>query len=211
MNTSTEYSPSAASYSGPTEGINNGNWFFFSFQTWIIIILVLAFLGINVFLYLGNGIKQITSFLKPILKLIGYATMTTVEQTAETAKIGVKAGVKATATGLDEVDEGTKDVIKGKRATSSLSTETPAKSGSKKSCADDSENLQVALDDAAKSSTVVPDTADSSIQGLGKAGWCFVGKDKDVRKCAEVGVNDDCMSGDIFPTKALCMNPNIRK
>ena len=211
MNTSTEYSPSAASYSGPTEGINNGNWFFFSFQTWIIIILVLAFLGINVFLYLGNGIKQITSFLKPILKLIGYATVATAEQTGETAKIGIKAGVKTTSAGLDELDEGTKDVIKGKRANSSLSTETLKKSHKKESCVDDNKNLKVALDDAAKSSTVVPDTADSSIQGLGKAGWCFVGKDKNVRKCAEVGVNDDCMSGDIFPTKTLCMNPKIRK
>ena len=235
MNTSTvyspsssNYSPSAISYSGLTEG-SNGNWFFFSFQTWIIIILVLAFLGINVFLYLGNGINQLTAFLKPILGLIGYATAITAEQTGDTAKTGVKAGAKASgdvastglnvaAKGINVVAEGTTDIIKrtadiikGKPASSSLSTETIKKTDKKESCADDSENLQVALNDAAKSSTVVPDTADSSIQGLGKAGWCFVGQDKDVRKCAEVGVNDDCMSGSIFPTKDLCLNPNIRK
>ena len=98
MNTSTDYSPNYSnSYSGSglNEGSNNGNWFFFSFQTWIIIILVLAFLGINVFIYLGNGIEQITTFLKPILALIGYATAITAEQTGETAKTGVKAGAKA--------------------------------------------------------------------------------------------------------------------
>ena len=232
MNTTTDYSPNYSnsnSYSGSTEGINNGNWFFFSFQTWIIIILILSFLGINVFLYLGNSIEQVTTFLKPILKLIGYATVVTAEQTGDTAEIGVKAGAKASgdvaatglnvaAKGLDVVAEGTTDIlkrtadiIKGKPASSSLSTDTPAKSDAKESCADDSENLKVALDDAAKSSTVVPDTADSSIQGIGKAGWCFVGQDKDVRKCAEIGVNEECMSGSIFPTKDLCMNPNIRK
>lgn len=228
MNTSTDYSPSAASYSGLSEG-SNSNWFFFSFQTWIIIILVLAFLGINVFLYLGNGINQVTAFLKPILTLFGYATVITAEQTGETAKTGIKAGAKVSgdvaatglnvaAKGIDVVAEGTTDIIKrtadiiqGKPATSSLSTETPAKPDKKESCLDDNENLQIALNDAAKSSTVVPDTADSSIQGLGKAGWCFVGEDKDIRKCAEIGVNEQCMSGNIFPTKDLCMNPNIRK
>jgi hypothetical protein len=232
MNTSTDYNPissnyASSSYSG--SGETSSNWFFFSFQTWIIIILILSFLGINVFIYLGNGIEQITTFLKPILKLIGYATVITAEQTGETAETGVKAGAKASgdiaatglnvaAKGIDVAAEGTTDIIKrtadlikGNPASSSLSTGTPAKSDSKESCVDDSENLQYALNDSAKSSTVVPDTADSSIQGIGKAGWCFIGKDKDVRKCAEVGVNDDCMSGDIFPTKDLCMNPNIRK
>ena len=232
MNTSTDYSPNYSnSYSGSglNEGSNNGNWFFFSFQTWIIIILVLAFLGINVFIYLGNGIEQITTFLKPILALIGYATAITAEQTGETAKTGVKAGAKASgdvaatglnvaAKGIDVAAEGTTDIlkrtadlIKGKPASSSLSNETLKKSDSKKSCVDDSENLQVALNDAAKSSTVVPDTADSSIQGIGKAGWCLVGNENGARKCAEIGVNEDCMSGSIFPTKDLCLNPNIRK
>jgi hypothetical protein len=232
MNTSTDYNPISSnsnSYSGSglTEGSNN--WFFFSFQTWIIIILVLAFLGINVFIYLGNGVDQITTFLKPILVLIGYATVATAEQTGETAKIGVKAGAKAsgdvaatglnvTAKGIDVTAEGTTDIlkrteniIKGKPASSSLSTETPVKSDTKESCVDDSENLQVALNDAAKSSTVVPDTADSSIQGVGKAGWCLVGNENGARKCAEIGVNEECMSGNIFPTKDLCLNPNIRK
>jgi hypothetical protein len=44
-----------------------------------------------------------------------------------------------------------------------------------------------------------------------KKGWCFVGKNKDVTNvCAFVGVNDTCMSGNIFPTKDLCINPKLR-
>jgi len=44
----------------------------------------------------------------------------------------------------------------------------------------------------------------------GKAGWCFVGKDRNVRSCSQIGVNDQCMSGDIFPTQQICVNPNLR-
>ena len=56
------------------------------------------------------------------------------------------------------------------------------------------------------------DEASSSIQsaGSGKAGWCYVGEEKGFRSCAEVGVNDTCMSGDIFPTQEICINPSLR-
>ena len=52
--------------------------------------------------------------------------------------------------------------------------------------------------------------APSSVHSTGKAGWCFVGEDRGFRSCAQVGVNDDCMSGDIFPSQELCVNPNLR-
>ena len=55
------------------------------------------------------------------------------------------------------------------------------------------------------------DEASSSIQnGAPKAGWCYIGEDRGFRSCAEVGVNDTCMSGDIFPTQQICVNPNLR-
>jgi hypothetical protein len=42
-------------------------------------------------------------------------------------------------------------------------------------------------------------------------GWCFIGKNKDkLNVCSYVGVNDKCMSGDIFPTKEICINPKLR-
>lgn len=43
-----------------------------------------------------------------------------------------------------------------------------------------------------------------------KAGWCYIGEEKGYRSCAEVGENDICMSGDIFPTSQVCINPNLR-
>ena len=36
-----------------------------------------------------------------------------------------------------------------------------------------------------------------------------VGTDRNVRSCIQVGESNKCMSGDIFPSKELCMNPNL--
>jgi hypothetical protein len=55
------------------------------------------------------------------------------------------------------------------------------------------------------------DDATSNIQGgAPKPGWCYVGEDRGFRTCAQVGVNDKCMSGDIFPSQELCVNPSLR-
>jgi hypothetical protein len=216
------------------------NWFYFSWKTWIIIILILAFLGINVFAYLGKGINEMTDFLKPILALIGYQAVSTTEQTADVALTGTKAGVGLTAkvgtTGLDvaasgidlaakgattginfvagttsDVIKGASNMIKGKLASSTLSTETTVtqeKTQTQNQAINDDDNvqkLQSALNDASRSSTVVPDSAQSSIQSTSKAGWCFIGEEKGTRNCSKVGINDKCMSGQVFDTNDKCI------
>jgi hypothetical protein len=70
--------------------------------------------------------------------------------------------------------------------------------------------LQNASQTVAGKSSYEADDAYSSVQGAGKAGWCFIGEEKNVRSCVEVGVNDTCMSGDIFPTSDVCINPKLR-
>ena len=63
---------------------------------------------------------------------------------------------------------------------------------------------------------VIPeaDESDSSLQRnkpISKAGYCYIGKDRKNRSCIEVGEGDVCMSGDIFPSEAICINPNLRE
>jgi hypothetical protein len=222
-----------------TSDSGTSNWFYFSWKTWIIIILLLAFLGINVFAYLGKGINDMTTFLKPILNLIGNKAVSTTEQTADVALTGAKAGaglaLTGAATGLDlaasgidlgtkgantginfvagttsDVIKGTSDIIKGKIASSTLPTSTPVEQthtqtqNQSTKNDDNTQTLHSALNDASKSSTVVPDSAQSSIQSVGKAGWCFIGEEKGTRNCSKIGVNDKCMSGNIFDTKDQC-------
>jgi len=62
---------------------------------------------------------------------------------------------------------------------------------------------------------VIPETDDatSRIQRNPKSnsGFCYIGEDRGFRNCIEVGAGDVCMSGDIFPTEAICINPNLRE
>ena len=61
--------------------------------------------------------------------------------------------------------------------------------------------------------TYTADDSYSSIQASkssSKAGWCFIGEDRGFRSCIQVGENDQCMSGDIFPSEEICVNPTLR-
>jgi hypothetical protein len=47
-------------------------------------------------------------------------------------------------------------------------------------------------------------------QYTNKKGWCLIGEEKGFNSCIEVGRNDYCMSGDIYPTQDICINPSLR-
>ena len=74
----------------------------------------------------------------------------------------------------------------------------------------DMDALNVALENASqkKGDYKANDSHSSSVKA--KAGWCFVGEQKGFRNCVEVGENDKCLSGDIFPTSQVCVNPSLR-
>jgi hypothetical protein len=57
-----------------------------------------------------------------------------------------------------------------------------------------------------------PDTALNPIQKpitSGNSNWCLVGEYQGRRGCIEIGENDKCMSGQIFPSQHTCLNPNF--
>jgi hypothetical protein len=79
------------------------------------------------------------------------------------------------------------------------------------------DNLNHALNQATPNHTPEPGySADDSYSNIqkskssSKSGWCFIGEDRGFRSCIDVGENDTCMSGDIFPTSEICVNPNLR-
>lgn len=45
---------------------------------------------------------------------------------------------------------------------------------------------------------------------IAKSGFCYIGEGEGSRKCVSVTEKDVCMSGDIFPTMDLCINPKLR-
>ena len=54
------------------------------------------------------------------------------------------------------------------------------------------------------------DNSNSSIQNGKNSGWCFIGSGEGYRTCAQVTESDICMSGKIFPTHDVCVNPTLR-
>jgi len=70
------------------------------------------------------------------------------------------------------------------------------------------DTLDAALKNASSGSSYKANNAYSSVKA--EAGWCYVGEEKGYRNCVEVGENDKCMSGDIFPTSQVCVNPSLR-
>ena len=74
--------------------------------------------------------------------------------------------------------------------------------------------IQTALQSQPKKQTTPSaDEAGSSTQQLQsrKSGYCYIGEDRGFRSCTQVGEGDTCMSGNIFPTNAICINPNLRE
>lgn len=58
-----------------------------------------------------------------------------------------------------------------------------------------------------------PDLSTSTTQSskiANKSGYCYIGEDRGFRSCIKVKHGDKCMSGNIFPTEAMCINPNLR-
>jgi hypothetical protein len=230
-----------------TSSVSSGSSFvdFFTnitWQTWLIVILILAFLGINVFSYLETGTKETVGifdkFFTPILQLLGYQTLETTKQVVQTSATGTKAGVDivadTTTSAIDTIEttasknasntnsstnSSINTTVVGKNASSSLSINNSQPVQNKiqiekqiNELEDWQEsNLQKALDDSSRPQEVRPDDTLSRIQKTaGKSGWCFIGEDRGFRTCSQVGENDQCMSGDVFPSQEICMNPNLR-
>lgn len=57
-----------------------------------------------------------------------------------------------------------------------------------------------------------PDSSmESKMQCRGSKGWCYVGEQDGNRSCLEVGANNYCQSGNVYPTRDVCIHPSLRK
>ena len=178
---------------------------------WFLIILILSFLGFNIFVYLAKGTQDVTNFFGPLVeKVAGFflgVTGQVVNVSAEGAKAVVSTSAEIADTGLSAIQNvaskttninnnvnqnNIRDIAQANTLNRALNTSTSQK------------QLQNGEEYHADDST-------SSIQqGAPKSGWCYIGEDRGFRSCSEVGPNDTCMSGDIFPSHEICVNPNLR-
>jgi len=78
---------------------------------------------------------------------------------------------------------------------------------------DENDTLGKALKDAVLASQdgfTTREEPDTQLQ-LGKLNWCFIDETDGIRNCKEMETNTSyCLSGDIFPTRDICINPKLR-
>ena len=231
---------------------DSSGWFIDSFKNisvlaWIIIILLLAFLGFNIFAYLAYGTQELADFFGPLtaqfLGIFAFLTGRTVEVAAEgtqnvvnAAAYGSTAIIDTSAEIIEDGLDKVQDVARNVQVISqnpkfkikpidiripAVDINIPATDINVPTVDIMANNtLNRALNTSAQTRQIqngqfvndyAADESHSTIQtGGGKAGWCFIGEDRGFRSCAEVGASDQCMSGDIFPTRDICINPTLR-
>lgn len=194
----TLFESSDTSFSSDSEG---GLFSKFNTTTWILIIIILAFLGINIFAYLAEGTQTITDFFAPIMKAIFGESANVVGQVVDVSAEGAKKVVDDTA---DVIDKSLTAVQNATPNNASLKgdkySQEPSNASQSQSALNNANNEQP---------NYQAHDAQSSVY-TGKSGWCYIGNDRGFRACSEIGTNDTCMSGDIFPTQEICMNPKLR-
>jgi hypothetical protein len=184
--------PTLESTSDSTLGIQN--------QTIIIILIVLlglSFLGINILTVARGIIDGVISIFGPmfaqILSIFGYTTGSVINKTADVVGDVAKTGVDVAEGSLQSVGTILKDVSR------SRVNPTTARG----------------LDSALNVGPIQyyepqPDATTNPIQNpisSGKTGWCLVGEYEGRRGCVAVGESDKCMSGQVYPSQAACVNP----
>ena len=197
---------------------SSGEGMFSSWWVWIFIILLLAYLGFNIFNYLAKGAQETNDVLSPFWAYImsffnyGPASITQTQSDDDVAEDD-----KADKDTDDNSQQGAPKPISAENAKpnpASVSKMSPD-SVQNQNAPDNAQNtaLNRALNiskqqELSKQDYVANDSYDSTQQG--KAGWCYIGSEQGYRSCSQVGEADTCMSGNIFPTQDVCVNPSLR-
>jgi hypothetical protein len=174
---------------------------------WVIIFLILAYMGFNVFTYLGNLINILIDIWNSLTIWINKHFGTNFSELA-------KQTINVSATGA----KGAVDIVQGV-ANTTIDTVSSSDDYQENAPAKEVKEPPPSEIDNIVQNGGVPNNAENQIEAapayssvgqVENSGWCYIGEDQDVRTCAKVGQNNMCMSGDIFPTHDICVNPNLR-
>lgn len=180
-----------------------GSWFWYLLRIFFII-LILAFLGFNIFVYLGLITDKTAEFFRPLLEYLGYPIIDTTKQTLNKSIEGTKEIIDVAAVGANATLDTLEQSLDGKTDLMKSLNDAKIRMNSKRASIRNQETVNEPEPE--------PDESGSATQmtRTGKSGFCYIGEDRGNRSCIQVGENDECMSGDIFPSRSICINPNLR-
>jgi hypothetical protein len=202
--------PKESYFSNVVSGMQWGfDWV--SIVKYVVILILLALMGLNVFSYLGDAsdgaatlLERISNLFSGITADLGKGIKVVVRQTTKTTADGTKAAVDMAAGGTKGVVNVTAGAID---SGVNVLEQQLEKNG--RTAADSRASASANTSDPTPD--MVGNVTQSGGTGTGKSGYCYIGEDRGFRSCVKVGQMDQCMSGDIFPTEAICINPNLRE
>jgi hypothetical protein len=165
----------------------------------LVVLLIFSFLGINILTILGNIIQTIIQIIGPlisqILSIFGYTTGTVLNKTVDVVSDTAKAGIDIAEGSIQSVGNILRDA----------------------SNPNVNDKTKYSLDNALNSGKILSsdpkaDTSENPIQKpitAGKQTWCLVGEYQGKRGCIEVNEHDRCLSGQVFPSQKMCLNPTL--
>lgn len=186
---STSLNKSASKMPSLNNGSNDGGAMMMKIG---LIVLALAFLAYNIYLYYYEG----TDILG---KLFG---------------IGIVGTGKVTQSTVDVAAEGTKDTVNVAQEVSRDVTEKVEEVGEKIENRADN-RVSKAIEGPNNLNDIDETKADlsteSEIQQPKQSGYCYIGTDRTFRSCVKMNSGDSCTSKQVFPTKDICINPSLRR
>ena len=203
---------------------DESSWKFLNILRYLLILFILLFLAFNLFSYLGKKRNGGSNILGNIGNMFGKTLKKTADNTAKGTKGAVKIVASAIGNTVNTLEHATKKVVR--KTSNSISSgvnqlhkKMNKQYGKNKRNKIDGQNsgagkaLSNNNNQNSYPSTPMPDNAGSKTQNnpvTGKTGYCYIGEDKGFRSCLQVNEADICMSGDIFPTRDICINPRLR-
>jgi len=162
----------------------------------LVILLGLSFLGINILAEGGAVVQMFTNTFGPlisqILSIFGYTAGNIINKSADVAADTAHLGI--------DIAEGTVQNVGNL-----LIPQRPESSP---------EPRQESRPEPRQESRQDPkqDSDENSIQksiASSKMSWCLVGDYEGTRGCISVTDADKCMSGQMYPSQQMCINPNF--
>jgi hypothetical protein len=173
------------------------------------VLLVLSFLGINLLASMGNILQTISNIFGPlftqILSVFGYTAGTVIDKSTDVVTDVAKSGIDLAGDTIQSAAELLKAASRGNVAADTVNQlDNSFKSGN-------SSKLDSAINNSKPGlNQPVPDASVDPIQKpitAGKVNWCLVGEYQGKRGCIEVDDDSKCMSGQVFPSQNMCLNP----
>ena len=159
----------------------------------ILIVAIVGFLAYNLYLYFTEGTDVLGKYFGIGITGAAKGTEVAVDTVAEGTKDTVSVAQDVTNKGLDAVAEGGEEITK--RSESPIERQL-----------DEEENKEKEAEDVDANSSFA-----SNLKKTVKGGYCYIGTDRTFRSCVKVDPGDVCMSNKVFPTKDICINPNLRR